>query len=108
VLALWGGAAAFPLLQAAAFASVGAALGLPLAWHHAVFVHLVANAAVGAIPTPGGIGSVDAVLVFTLATFGAPMALATSTVIGYRVLTVWFPLLPGVLAFSLLVRRGML
>ncbi|MGP3968671.1 lysylphosphatidylglycerol synthase transmembrane domain-containing protein [Streptomyces sp. 6N223] len=104
VLALWGGAAAFPLFQASAFACVGASLGLPLAWQHMVLAYLAAGAAVGAIPAPGGIGSVDAALVFTLAAFGAPMALATSAVIGHRVLTAWLPLLPAALVLSALVR----
>jgi uncharacterized membrane protein YbhN (UPF0104 family) len=43
-----------------------------------------------------------------MATFGAPMGLAAATVIGYRVLTVWLPLLPGALVLSLMVRRGLL
>jgi uncharacterized membrane protein YbhN (UPF0104 family) len=105
VLALWGGAIAFPLLQASTLACVGASLALPLSWQQMVLAYLAASTAVGAIPTPGGIGSVDAALVLTLAAFGAPMALATSTVVGYRVLTVWFPLLPGVIVLSALVRN---
>ncbi|MGW0826876.1 lysylphosphatidylglycerol synthase transmembrane domain-containing protein [Streptomyces sp. NPDC002845] len=108
VLLLWGGAAAFPLLQASVLASVGASLGLPLSWPHVVLAYLTASAAVGAVPTPGGIGSVDAALVITLSAFGAPVALATATVIGYRVLNVWLPLLPGALVLSALVRAKVL
>jgi uncharacterized membrane protein YbhN (UPF0104 family) len=36
------------------------------------------------------------------------MGLATATVIGYRVLTVWIPLLPGALVLSALVHREVL
>jgi hypothetical protein len=40
--------------------------------------------------------------------FGAPMSLATATIIGYRVLTIWVPLLPGMLVLSWLVQRKVL
>ncbi|MFI9827376.1 YbhN family protein [Streptomyces sp. NPDC051913] len=108
VLALWGGAAAAPLLQAGVIFSVGAALGLPLTWTQVAFAFLAASTAVGAIPAPGGIGPVDAALVFALVGFGAPTGPATATVVGYRVLTVWVPLLPGALVLSALVQRKVL
>ncbi|MDT9695083.1 lysylphosphatidylglycerol synthase transmembrane domain-containing protein [Streptomyces sp. P17] len=108
VLALWGGAAVTPLLQAGVVASVGASLGLPLSWAQMVFAFLAASTAVGAVPAPGGIGPVDAALVFTMVTFGAALAPATATVIGYRVLTVWLPLVPGMLVLSALVHRKVL
>lgn len=108
VLALWGGAAATPLLQASVIASVGFALGLPLSWTQMALALLLASTAVGAVPAPGGIGPVDAALVFTMVTFGAPMGLAAATVIGYRVLTVWVPLLPGALVLSIMVQRKIL
>ncbi|NUP19762.1 MAG: flippase-like domain-containing protein [Streptomyces sp.] len=108
VLALWGGAAATPLLQASVIASVGFALGLPLSWTQVTLALLLASTAVGAVPAPGGIGPVDAALVFTMVTFGAPMGLAAATVIGYRVLTVWVPLLPGALVLSIMVQRKIL
>ncbi|WP_326720112.1 flippase-like domain-containing protein [Streptomyces sp. NBC_00243] len=108
VLALWGGAVAFPLFQAGVLASVGASLGLPLPWAHVVFAYLAASAVAGAVPAPGGIGPVDAALVIALVVFGAPMTLATASVIGYRVLTVWLPLLPGAIVLSALVRRKVL
>lgn len=108
VLALWGGAAAAPLLQASVITCVGAALGLSLSWTQVTFAFLAASTAVGAVPAPGGIGPVDAALVFALAAFGTTLGLATATVVGYRVLTVWVPLLPGVLVLSELVRRKVL
>lgn len=107
-LALWGGAAAFPLCQGAVVASVGSSLGLPVSWPQMLFAYLVASTAAGAVPAPGGLGPMDAALVFTLVAFGAPATLATTTVIGYRVLTVWLPLLPGTLVLSALVRAKVL
>ncbi|MEU3850256.1 lysylphosphatidylglycerol synthase domain-containing protein [Streptomyces sp. NPDC029554] len=108
VLALWGGAAAAPLLQGSAVAAVGFSLGLPLSWAQVVLALLVAGAAAGAVPAPGGIGPVDAALVVTMAAFGAPVGTATATVIGYRVLTVWLPMLPGALVLSALLHRRLL
>ncbi|MFI7504528.1 YbhN family protein [Streptomyces sp. NPDC049687] len=105
VLPLWGGAFAAPLIQACVVASVGKALGLPLTWPELLFAFLAASTAAGAVPAPGGIGPVDAALVLTLAGYGAPLPLATATVIGYRTLTVWLPLLPGMLVLSALVQR---
>ncbi|MFJ4620203.1 YbhN family protein [Streptomyces sp. NPDC088812] len=104
-LPLWCGAMAAPLLQACVVASVGTALGVPLSWPQLVFAFLAASTAAGAVPAPGGIGPVDAALVLTLAGYGTPLALATATVIGYRALTVWLPLLPGMLVLSALVQR---
>ncbi|MGW5636275.1 lysylphosphatidylglycerol synthase transmembrane domain-containing protein [Streptomyces sp. NPDC003832] len=108
VLALWGGAAATPLVQAGVVASVGSSLGLPLSWPQTVFAFLAASTAVGAVPAPGGIGPVDAATVFTMVALGAPLGQATATVIGYRVLTVWLPLVPGLLTLSALVHRKLL
>ncbi|MFF9061180.1 YbhN family protein [Streptomyces sp. NPDC014882] len=107
-LPLWGGAVAAPLLQACVVASVGTALGVPLSWPQLVLAFLAAGTAAGAVPAPGGIGPVDAALVLALAGYGTPLALATATVIGYRVLTVWLPLLPGMLVLSALVQRKVL
>ncbi|MEU6371814.1 lysylphosphatidylglycerol synthase transmembrane domain-containing protein [Streptomyces sp. NPDC046909] len=108
ILALWGGAAAAPLLQACVIFSVGAALGLSLSWTQVAFAFLAASTMAGAVPAPGGIGPVDAALVLALVAFGTTMGLATATVVGYRVLTVWVPLLPGALVLSELVRRKVL
>jgi len=108
ILALWGGAAAAPVLQATVIFAVGASLGMPLSWAQVVLAFLAASTAVGAVPAPGGIGPVDAATVFTMVAFGAPMDLATASVIGYRVLTVWVPLLPGAFLLSALVHRKVL
>ncbi|MFG2576697.1 lysylphosphatidylglycerol synthase domain-containing protein [Streptomyces sp. NPDC048481] len=104
VLALWGGALAFPLLQAAGFAAVGRALGLPVPAAHMAVVYLAATAAVALVPTPGGIGSVEAALVVALVAAGAPVAAATAVALGYRIITVWLPLAPGALTLAALVR----
>ncbi|QIJ65912.1 lysylphosphatidylglycerol synthase domain-containing protein [Streptomyces sp. JB150] len=102
--ALWGGSFAFPALQASVLVAVGRALGLGVSpWHMAV-AYLAATVAVALIPTPGGVGSVEAALIVALVAAGGPAAVATAVVLAFRILTVWLPLLPGALTLGVLVR----
>jgi uncharacterized membrane protein YbhN (UPF0104 family) len=103
-LALWGGSLAFPALQAAGLAAVGQALGLSVPPLHMAVAYLAATVAVALVPTPGGIGSVEAALVVALVAAGGPAAVATAVVLAYRIITVWLPLLPGALTLGALVR----
>lgn len=103
-LALWGGSLAFPVLQAGGLAAVGQALGLPVPVAHVMVAYLAATVAVALVPTPGGIGSVEAALIVALVAAGGPVAVATAVVLGYRIITVWLPLLPGALTLGALVR----
>ena len=107
-LALWGGSLSFPLCQAAGFAAVGQALGLQVPPPHMAVAYLAATVTVALVPTPGGIGSVEAALIMALVAAGGPAALATAVVLTYRVLTVWLPLLPGALTLGALVRLKMI
>ncbi|GHE49158.1 lysylphosphatidylglycerol synthase transmembrane domain-containing protein [Streptomyces capitiformicae] len=104
VLALWGGSLAFPALQAAGLVMVGLALGLHVPVAHMVVAYLAATVAVALVPTPGGLGSVDAALVVALVAAGGPVAVATAVVLAYRIITLWLPLLPGALTLGALVR----
>ncbi|MEU1055295.1 lysylphosphatidylglycerol synthase domain-containing protein [Streptomyces sp. NPDC005876] len=103
-LALWGGALAFPALQAAGLALVGRALELPVPAAHLAVAYLAATVAVAPVPAPGGIGSVEAALVVALVAAGGPVALSTAVVLAYRIITVWLPLPPGALTLAALVR----
>ncbi|MEV0204692.1 flippase-like domain-containing protein [Streptomyces sp. NPDC050788] len=103
-LALWGGSLAFPALQAAGLVLVGLSLGLPVPPVHMAVAYLAATVAVAVVPTPGGIGSVEAALIVALVAAGAPAALATAVVLTYRIITVWLPLVPGAVTLGALVR----
>jgi len=53
-----------------------------------------------AIPiTPGGLGVIEVTLVAVTVGFGAPRATAVLSVLGYRVVNYWLPLLPRALAY---------
>ncbi|QFR01549.1 flippase-like domain-containing protein [Streptomyces phaeolivaceus] len=104
VLALWGGSLAFPALQAGVLVTVGLALGLDIPVTHMALAYLAATVAVALVPTPGGLGSVEAALVVALVAAGGPVAVATAVVLAFRIITVWLPLLPGALTLGALVR----
>lgn len=103
-LALWGGALAFPALQATALVLVGKAFGLSVPPAHMAVAYLAATVAVALVPTPGGLGSVEAALVVALVAAGGAVAPATAVVLVFRVVTVWLPLLPGAVTLGVLVR----
>ncbi|MGW1894685.1 lysylphosphatidylglycerol synthase transmembrane domain-containing protein [Streptomyces sp. NPDC002004] len=104
LFALWGGALAFPAFQAGGLVAVGMAMGLPVPPAHMAVAYLAATVAVALVPTPGGLGSVEAALVVALVAAGGPAAVATGVVLAYRIITVWLPLLPGALTLGALVR----
>ncbi|MFI7413747.1 lysylphosphatidylglycerol synthase domain-containing protein [Streptomyces sp. NPDC049627] len=106
--ALWGGSLAFVTLHCGVLVAVTRAVALPLPPALVALLYLAAGTAAALLPTPGGIGSLDAALALALTAVGAPAALAASAVLGYRLLTVWLPLLPGLVVLAVLVRRGAL
>ncbi|MEV5985480.1 YbhN family protein [Streptomyces sp. NPDC052051] len=106
--ALWGGSLAFASLHALVVVAVTRSLGLPLPVFRVALAYLVASSAAVLLPTPGGIGSLDAALALALTLAGAPGGAAASVVLGYRLLTVWLPLIPGLVVLGVLVRRKVL
>ena len=68
-------------------------------------VYLGASLIAAAAPTPGGLGAIEAALVAGLTGVGMEPAIAVATVLSYRLLTFWLPVLPGWLCFRLLDRR---
>jgi uncharacterized membrane protein YbhN (UPF0104 family) len=105
---LWGGSLGFALLHAAVLTAVVRALDVPVPAGHVLLAYLLASGAAVLLPTPGGLGSLDAALVLTLTAAGVPGAAALSAVFGYRLLTAWLPLFPGLLVLVLLARRSVL
>jgi uncharacterized membrane protein YbhN (UPF0104 family) len=89
---------------AALYASVRAFGGdVPIALVAVVYV--TGNAVGSAVPTPGGLGAVEAVLTGGLTAIGVPAAVAVPAVLLFRLVTFWLPLLPGWASWTLLRRR---
>ncbi|MFE5812607.1 YbhN family protein [Streptomyces sp. NPDC056479] len=104
-VALWGGSLAFVVLHCAVLIAVTRAVALPLPPARVALLYVAASSAAALLPTPGGLGSLDAVLALALTAVGAPATAAASAVLGYRLLTVWLPLIPGLVVLAVLVRR---
>jgi uncharacterized protein (TIRG00374 family) len=90
-------------LMAALYASV-LAFGGSISFASLAVVFLVGAAAGSVVPTPGGLGAVEAALSAGLAAAGLPGNIAVSAVLLYRVMTFWLPVIPGWLAFHALQR----
>jgi uncharacterized membrane protein YbhN (UPF0104 family) len=105
IVALWGGSLAFPMAHAAVLVAVARAVHVTVPVGGLVLAYLFASTAAGWLPTPAGLGSLDAALGLTLVSAGASAVAATTAVLGYRLVTAWLPLIPGVLVLAVLVRR---
>ena len=68
-------------------------------------VYLTGSALGSAVPTPGGLGAVEAALSAGLTAAGLPGATAVSAVLLFRALTFWLPVPVGWGAFNYLERR---
>ena len=68
--------------------------------------YLLATTAAAVIPTPGGIGSLDASLALFLYGSGVTSSTAIAAVLVYRLLTSWLALAPSAATLNVLVRRG--
>jgi uncharacterized membrane protein YbhN (UPF0104 family) len=103
--ALWLGALSTPLLHALVLFAVLRSLDVSLAIGTTVVVYLAVSALSALIPSPGGVGALDATLLAGLVAVGVSSPLAMAAVLGYRLITVWIPLLPGALALTVLLHR---
>jgi uncharacterized membrane protein YbhN (UPF0104 family) len=81
------------------------AFGGSLALTSAAVVYLTGSALGSLVPTPGGLGAVEAALAAGLTATGMAAATAVSAVLLFRLLTFWLPVPAGWAAFSYLRRR---
>lgn len=81
------------------------ALGGSVPVTSAAVVYLTGSALGSAVPTPGGLGAVEAALAAGLTATGMAAATAVSAVLLFRMLTFWLPVPAGWAAFSYLRRR---
>jgi uncharacterized protein (TIRG00374 family) len=96
--------AAYMLCLAACVAAFGGSV--PIA---SIAVVYLTSSAFGAImPTPGGLGAVEAALTAGLTAAGLPGAAAVSAVLLFRLLTFWLPVPVGWVALNYLERQGAL
>ncbi len=84
------------------------AYGQPVSLPVLVVVFLASSTIGSAVPTPGGVGAVEAALIAGLTAAGVPVAGALTGVLAFRAATFWIPAPIGWGVFVGLQRRGTL
>jgi uncharacterized protein (TIRG00374 family) len=92
---LLGGAALDKLAKIVAFWLSIQAFDVDMSFPQAGAVYMIANTVGSAVPTPGGVGGVEAALTAGLISVGVDSATAAAIVLFFRVLTFWLPTVPG-------------
>jgi uncharacterized protein (TIRG00374 family) len=104
VLAVVGASFVTIFYVAALYASAHA-IGMQVTIMQAFVAYTIGTLIGAAVPTPGGLGGVEAGLYAGLVAFNFEPGLVLSTIIIYRIMTFWLPILPGYLSFWLLQRN---
>jgi uncharacterized membrane protein YbhN (UPF0104 family) len=102
---LWLGSIAVPVLHCLIVYAVLRSLDGTVPVLEVSIAYLIASSVSALLPSPGGFGALDIALVAALVAVGAPAATALATVLAYRLLTVWVPLLPGACVLAFLLHR---
>lgn len=105
---LWLGSIAVAVLHCLILYAVLRSLGGTAPVLEISVAYLIASSVSSLLPSPGGFGALDVALVAALVAIGAPAAAALTTVLAYRLLTVWLPLLPGACVLAVLLHRGVI
>lgn len=71
-------------------------------------VYLGASSAGSLVPTPGGVGAVESAMIAGLVATGLTAQVATAAALLSRLVTVWAPAVPGLVALRALRREGAL
>jgi uncharacterized membrane protein YbhN (UPF0104 family) len=100
--------AALTLTHVLAFAACVAAAGGSISLLTLAAIYLAAATAGSIVPVPGGIGPVEAALIAGLGAAGLALPVATAAALLSRLVSVWLPAVPGVVALAVLRRRGLL
>jgi uncharacterized membrane protein YbhN (UPF0104 family) len=101
-----GGALLLSLAYILCLAACVAAFGRSVPFAKIGFVYLTGSALGSIIPTPGGLGAVEAALTAGLTAAGVPGAVAVSAVLLFRLLTFWLPVPAGYVALRYLERKN--
>ena len=72
------------------------------------FLYLLSNTIGSAVPTPGGLGGVEAMLFAAFTSTGVPGAIAMSATMLYRVLTYWIRIPLGALSMKWLEKHNLI
>ena len=102
---LFGGQAVAKLSTILAFVWSCRAFDVDLSFVELGALYMVANTVASAVPTPGGVGAIEAALVFMLTSAQIDDPTAWAAVLLFRLINYWFPTIPGYLALKVSERR---
>jgi len=105
---LWGAALATPAIHGLILVCVARAIGLQLSGIAIVLTYLAASGLASVMPSIGAVGALDLTLVAALAHLTGDKGAAVGAVVGYRVSTIWIPLVPSAVTMAVLMRRRIL
>jgi uncharacterized protein (TIRG00374 family) len=71
-------------------------------------LYMLANTVASAVPTPGGVGAIEAALVFVLTGAGVDDATAWAAMLLFRLVNYWFPTIPGYVGLKISERRRLI
>lgn len=104
---LFGGAALGKLMTIIAFVASCRAFDIDLSFATLGALYMVANTVASTVPTPGGVGAVEAALVFVLTNAGVDDATAWAATLLFRLINYWFPTVPGYISLKIAERRDL-
>lgn len=84
------------------------AVGAEVPFAAALLVFISGNAVGSIVPTPGGLGAVEAALAAGLTASGVPSGLAVTAVLVFRLISFWLPIPFGYVTWMQMQRRGVL
>ncbi|HET6502454.1 MAG TPA: lysylphosphatidylglycerol synthase domain-containing protein [Amycolatopsis sp.] len=102
---LFGGAAAYLAISGLGLVTSLAAFDAHVPVFAVLTVFVIGQTFGHIIPTPGGLGAVESLMVGGLAAIGITPAIAVAAVLTSRLLTYWLPVLPGIAVFRYLQHR---
>ncbi len=105
---LFGGAFGYLVVSGLGLAASLAAFHTEFSWTAVTVVFIVGSTLGHLVPSPGGLGAVEAALLAGLGAMGVPATAAVTAVLVSRLLTYWLPVLPGIAVFRYLQHRGVI
>lgn len=102
---LFGGAAIAKMSTIVAFVASCRAFDVDIPFAELGAMYLVANTIASTVPTPGGVGAIEAALILVLTNAGVPQATAWAAVLLFRLINYWLPTIPGYVCLKISERR---
>jgi len=102
---LFGGAGVGKLATIVAFVFSCRAFDIDIAFAELGAMYLIGTTIASTVPTPGGVGAVEAALILVLTNAGVPDATAWAAVLLFRLINYWLPTIPGYIALKISERR---